>query len=137
MKGPATCEARKKTVLVVEDSPDHQALAEGFLLMGGYETAHASDGADALGYLHTHALPDVILLDLRMPVMDGFQFLAAQSREPGLAVIPVVIWSSEHHFRGERQLTRAVVCCVSKTDGSEVLLGAVRIAIATACERLH
>jgi CheY-like chemotaxis protein len=66
-----------------------------------------------------------------MPVMDGFAFLAAQEREPELATIPVVIWSSEHHFRGERRLTRSVVCCVSKTDGSEALLGALRFALTT------
>jgi CheY-like chemotaxis protein len=120
-----------KTVLVVEDSEDHRWLATLQLRQGGYETATAHDGAAALAYLHTHALPDAILLDLRMPVMDGFEFLAAQQHEPELARIPVIIWSSEHHFRGARRFTRAVVCCVSKTDGREILLSAMRIALAT------
>jgi len=124
----------KKTILVVEDSSDHRWLAQMFLRSGGYDTASAHDGADALAYLHTHALPDAILLDLRMPNVDGWQFLAEKQREAGLAAIPVVIWSSEHDRCVARSFAPAVVCCVSKTDGSEVLLGAMRIAVATARE---
>jgi CheY-like chemotaxis protein len=122
-------------VLIVEDSEDHRTLAESFLRKGGYEAVCAHDGAEALRYLRAHATPDVILLDLRMPIMDGFAFLAAQQNEPELAVIPVVIYSCEHRFRGERGFTPSVVCCVSKTDGSEVLLSAVRLALATARAR--
>lgn len=127
----------KKTILVVEDSSDHRWLAEMFLRSGGYETATAHDGVDALAYLHTHAPPAAILLDLRMPNIDGWQFLAEKQREASLASIPVVIWSSEHDRCGTRAFPRVVVGCVSKTDGSEVLLGAMRIAVATGQKLKH
>lgn len=122
--------AERKTVLVVEDAADNRYLATKILGMGGYEAVCTCDGADALAYLRTHARPDAILLDLRMPNVDGWQFLAEQQRDPGIATIPVVIFSCEYHFRGERGLTPNVVCCINKTDGSSTLLGAIRLALA-------
>lgn len=119
-----------KTVLVVEDTEDHRTLTTWFLRMGGYEAVCVTDGADALDYLRTHPAPDVILLDLRMPRMNGWEFLAAQERDPALAAIPVVIYSCEHHFRSERGLTPNVVCCICKTDSRDVFFNALRRAMA-------
>jgi CheY-like chemotaxis protein len=55
------------------------------------ETAEAADGRAALAYLRCHPAPRLILLDLMMPVMDGWQFLAERHRDPGLAAVPVVV----------------------------------------------
>lgn len=120
---------QKRTILVVEDSEDNRVLATKWLQMAGYETADVSDGADALAYLRSHAAPDAILLDLRMPNVDGWQFLSEQQRDACIARIPVVIFSCEHHLRGERGLTPNVVCCVNKTDGGERLVRAIRLAL--------
>lgn len=118
-----------RTVLVVDDTEDARLLATLQLRQGGYETATACDGADALDYLHTHTAPDVIVLDLRMPRMDGWQFLAVQEREPALATIPVVIYSCEGHLRSERGFTASVVCCLVKNGNQRDLLSAIESAV--------
>jgi len=61
----------------------------------GYDVAKASDGQEALGQLRTSATPSLILLDLYMPVMNGWAFRAEQLRDPKLASIPVVVVSAD------------------------------------------
>ncbi|WP_242339575.1 MULTISPECIES: response regulator [unclassified Anaeromyxobacter] len=81
-------------VLVVEDDPDiREALAEA-LGGEGYDVALAENGQDALDVLRDCPRPDVILLDLLMPVMSGWQFRQEQLADPALAGIPVVVVSA-------------------------------------------
>jgi len=80
-------------VLVVEDDAVTRALVTLVLQRGGYETAEAADGHQALLYLQSRELPRLVLLDLMMPVMDGWEFLAARYREPRLATVPVLVHS--------------------------------------------
>jgi CheY-like chemotaxis protein len=78
-------------VLVVEDdAPIREALC-AVLRDDGYAVAEAGDGQEALEFLRTHPTPRVILLDLMMPVMDGWTFLREQAADPALAGIPVVV----------------------------------------------
>jgi CheY-like chemotaxis protein len=81
-------------ILVVEDdSALRSALAE--LLEGrGFEVACASDGREALDALCGHPVPSLILLDLAMPVMDGWTFRAEQRRDPRTASIPTIVVSA-------------------------------------------
>jgi CheY-like chemotaxis protein len=58
----------------------------------GYQVLEAGDGAEALAVARAHR-PRLILLDLMMPGMDGFQFRESQLRDPAIAAIPVVIVS--------------------------------------------
>ncbi|HEY3447977.1 MAG TPA: response regulator [Myxococcales bacterium] len=83
-------------VLVVDDDADIR-WSLGFVLEGGgYRVATAANGAEALSSLRGGGpLPDVILLDLRMPVMDGQQFRETQLRDPALARVPVVALSGD------------------------------------------
>ena len=60
----------------------------------GSDVACAGDGREALAELATHPTPDVILLDLAMPVMDGWTFRAEQMRDPHLSQIPVIVISA-------------------------------------------
>ncbi len=80
-----------KRILLVDDDPDiRESLAE--VLEGeGYRVVRAANGAQALARLRQLPLPDVILLDLMMPVMDGFEFRQVQKRNHDLADIPVVV----------------------------------------------
>jgi CheY-like chemotaxis protein len=64
----------------------------------GYRVVCAANGREALDYLHHAELPCLILLDLEMPVMDGWQFRREQSRDPALASIAVVLLSGEDHL---------------------------------------
>ena len=84
-----------KTVLVVDDCKDVRCSLALLLGIVGFRVAAASDGQEALDYLKTHPAPSVIVLDLRMPRMDGIRFRQEQVREPQLAAIPVIVSSGE------------------------------------------
>ena len=82
------------SVLVVDDDED---LREGLgdLLAGeGYVVRTAADGSDALEDFKKSGVPDVVLLDLRMPRMDGFEFLRRQAADETIRDVPVVVVSS-------------------------------------------
>ena len=82
------------TVLVVEDEPDiREAIAEA-LGAEGYAVRVAVHGRDALERLKSSAATDVVVLDMMMPVMDGWEFLAAKEADPALAGIPVIVTSA-------------------------------------------
>jgi CheY-like chemotaxis protein len=82
----------KKRVLVVEDDEGIREALIDLLDTEGFEVRAAIHGADALGKLRDGSPPpDVILLDLMMPVMDGWAFRAEQKNDPAIAAIPVVV----------------------------------------------
>jgi CheY-like chemotaxis protein len=85
-----------RRILVVDDDRDIRELLVELLGGEGYLVSSAADGRQALWEAHAHR-PDVILLDLMMPVMDGYQFRAAQLEDPDLAQVPVVIISAFDH----------------------------------------
>jgi CheY-like chemotaxis protein len=79
-------------VLIVDDDPDFCEVMAQLLLHAGFVTVFASNGQDALN--KAHAIPPrVIVLDMTMPVMDGWTFLANQRYDTTLGAIPVVILS--------------------------------------------
>ena len=80
-------------VLVVEDDADHMAALTSMLNEEGYEVAAAADGLQAMEQLRWGLRPAVILLDMRMHVMNGWEFRRELSREPGCAATPVLILS--------------------------------------------
>jgi DNA-binding response OmpR family regulator len=80
---------RTVVVLVVDDDKSSRSLLELALSTEGYDVRSAANGAAGLdGARRLH--PDVILLDLTMPIMDGFAFRAAQLLDPAIAGIPVI-----------------------------------------------
>ena len=76
-------------ILVVDDDPDIRAAISMMLEEEGYTVNTASHGADALALLERTA-PALILLDMRMPVMDGWSFMQAY-RQSSLPVVPVIV----------------------------------------------
>ena len=81
-------------ILLIEDDADlADALAE-ILTMEGYRVVYASDGMAALALLADSELPGLILLDLMMPKMSGWEFREAQLRDYRIARIPVVVLSA-------------------------------------------
>jgi CheY-like chemotaxis protein len=89
--------AANETLLYVEDDPDHADLVLDTL--SRHKTpariVHVEDGEAALAYLHSHTdeqrRPRLILLDLRLPKVDGFEVLRTVKTTPGLSTIPVVV----------------------------------------------
>ncbi len=77
-------------VLVVEDVADIRFLLVETLADAGHQVLEAEDGATGLASVRLHR-PDVILLDIMMPVMDGFQMLEQLKADPSLSSIPVIM----------------------------------------------
>ena len=82
----------RPTILVIDDEQLVRDTVAEFLTDEGYAVVLAADGAEALERLAAAtALPALIVLDLKMPNLDGGTFRTAQTRDPGLAAIPVVV----------------------------------------------
>lgn len=81
-------------ILIVEDSTDLQLVLKMTVESEGHATVLASNGKEALDLLKQGKKPDLILLDLMMPVMDGWEFLKEKERIPAIANIPVVVCSA-------------------------------------------
>lgn len=86
--------AEKRPLMVVDDDAIRETI-EAIVEAHGYRVVTATDGKDALDLLRSGMQPGVILLDLRMPVMDGRAFRERQMSEPQLSRIPVVILSGD------------------------------------------
>jgi len=81
-------------VLIVEDNPDLSEMLAMMCRLEGHHVHLASNGRQALDQLGAGLAPDVILLDLWMPGMDGWEFRRAQQQRPELARVPVIVVSS-------------------------------------------
>ena len=82
------------TVFIVEDDVDTREMLGRFLELEGYDVETAANGRQALERLSAGTSACVILLDLMMPVMDGWQFRREQARDAALAKIPVIVVSA-------------------------------------------
>ena len=82
-------------ILIVDDQPDFRVMLATFLQDSGYSVAGAANGREALNYLYCCAeLPGLILLDVAMPLMSGWDFLSVQQGNAAFASIPVVMLSA-------------------------------------------
>jgi CheY-like chemotaxis protein len=88
---PDACSASR--ILVVDDDPAIREILAELLADEGYRVDTAKNGADALGVLREGGSFCVVLLDLMMPVMDGWEFRQAQKADPELDGIPVIVFS--------------------------------------------
>lgn len=81
-------------ILIVEDDADLREMMAQLLTLEGFRTETVANGQDALDYLRKGDPPDLILLDLMMPIMDGWEFRRRQREDPELAAVPVVVLSA-------------------------------------------
>ena len=84
----------RRSILIVEDDEDLRTILVEVLGARGFDIEQASDGAQALATLQRGLRPTLILLDLMMPGMDGWQFIAAQRGDPAIADLPVLVMSA-------------------------------------------
>jgi DNA-binding response OmpR family regulator len=84
----------KSKILIVEDEPDVIELIEFNLRAAGYDTAAATDGAEAIKKARS-VFPDLIILDLMLPETDGFEVCKTLRRDPTTAAIPIVMLTAK------------------------------------------
>ena len=114
-----------RTVLIVDDSALNRKLVSQALPKGYADTVvHAKNGAEALEILRTVA-PHLILLDLNMPIMDGYQLLEAL-QQAGTMPAPIIVLSADVQPKArERVLSMGAVTFLGKPPSTEALREAI------------
>jgi CheY-like chemotaxis protein len=94
-------------ILVIDDDEDIREALRDVLTEEGYRVDLAENGREALAFMRRRGRPDLVLLDLMMPVMNGWEFLHEKSRDDDLNAVPVLVVSAnppasllEDHVRG-------------------------------------
>lgn len=112
----------QKLILLVEDDEDIRRNMKSLLEDEGYRVELAENGQLALDYLNSSPkLPAMIILDLMMPVMDGFQFRQIQQGDARLGHIPVAIMTADGHIDEKRLRTRANAALRKPADIEDIL----------------
>jgi CheY-like chemotaxis protein len=111
----------RPSVLVVEDDLDVREALVVFLQGEGYDVVEAGHGEEALQRLRGDGRVGLILLDLMMPVMNGWEFRAAQTKDPRLASIPVVILTADHAAVKKAAAAGAAGCLLKPVELADLL----------------
>jgi CheY-like chemotaxis protein len=110
-----------RPILIVEDDAPTRDLLRLFLENEGFEVAVAGDGRGALEHLRKRGLPCVILLDLSMPGMDGWQFMDTLARHPTWIGVPVVLLTGADGVAREDALAMGADELLHKPVDPEIL----------------
>ena len=121
---------RKPRILVVEDHDSARLALTKLLSSTGYDVDQAPNGSDALAQLATGPRPDLILLDLMMPVMDGWEFMKRQRGDFHLCTIPTIVVTGVPSH-DPRCLEMPVVRLLAKPYTGEQLIAAIDAEITT------
>ncbi|MDP1858369.1 MAG: response regulator [Gemmatimonadaceae bacterium] len=100
--------ARGKTVLIVEDNEDNRIVYSTILRHHGFRVCEALDGEEGIDKARRE-LPDIILMDISIPVIDGWQVTETLKRETATKGIPIIALTA-HAMPGDRQRAMAVGC---------------------------
>jgi len=113
-------------ILLVDDDPVTRESLSLVLNGEGYAVDEAADGSAALAGSHSRLPPRLVILDLQMPGMDGWQFLAARHREPALAAVPVLILTGARGADSPWLRTLGAQEVLEKPAAAEDVVAAVR-----------
>ena len=121
-----------KTVLVVDDLPVNRDLVRTVLGYHGHQTIEARGGQEALALL-THEHPDLVLTDVMMPGMDGFELARAIRADSSTKSIPVLFYTANYLVQeaGGDELSGGITRIVPKTGDLTELIDAVEDALNT------
>ncbi len=97
-----------KRILIVEDQEDLRAILRDFLKASGYETVEAVDGGEGVDRARADR-PDLILMDIQLPVLDGYEATRQIKADPSLKATPVIAVSS-FAMKGDEEKARASGC---------------------------
>jgi two-component system cell cycle response regulator DivK len=115
-----------KRILVVEDQEDNRQILRDLLGNAGYELTEAENGEEALAAV-ARQRPDLILMDIQLPVMDGYEATRRIRTNPGLKSVPIIAVTS-YALAGDESKALAAGCdaYVSKPYSPRQLLAKVR-----------
>jgi two-component system, cell cycle response regulator DivK len=116
----------RKCVLVVEDQEDNRRIVRDMLTATDYQVIEAEDGEQALAAVAKRR-PDLILMDIQLPVMDGYEATRRIKRDPLLSSIPIIAVTS-YALSGDEEKARAAGCddFVPKPYSPRQLLAKIR-----------
>ena len=115
-----------KRILVVEDQPDNRQILRDLLTSADFEVIEAMDGEAGLAAAETHR-PDLILMDIQLPLMDGYEATRRIKANPALRGIPIIVITS-YALSGDEDKSRAAGCDAyfSKPFSPRKLLAKIR-----------
>ena len=121
------------TILIVDDRPADREYLMSLLGRGGHRLFQAADGAEALATARAEH-PDLIIADIIMPTMDGYELVRQVRADPAIAQTPVIFCTANYHEREARALARTcgVSSVITKPSEMETILGAVEAALGLA-----
>ena len=113
-------------ILIVEDQADNRRILRDLFANAGYELIEAESGEDALSALAT-SRPDLILMDIQLPVMDGYEATRQIRANPDLKSVPIIAVTS-YALAGDEAKARAAGCSayVTKPYSPRALLAKIR-----------
>jgi two-component system, cell cycle response regulator DivK len=115
-----------RCILVVEDQEDNRRILRDLLTSSGYELVEAEDGEQALA-MAKRQRPDLILMDVQIPLIDGYEVTRRLKADPALRDIPIIVVTS-YALSGDESKARAAGCngYVSKPYSTRQLLAKIR-----------
>lgn len=113
-----------KHILVIEDDTSIRELLVELLESEGYEVTSAVNGLEGLKFLQSKSQPDLILIDLMMPVMDGYSFRTEQLKNGEWSKIPTVVMSAEANAK-EKMKSFSITAFLSKPVELDTILRTV------------
>ena len=116
----------RKRILVVEDQEDNRRILRDLLTNAGYDIVEATNGREALAAAAAHR-PDLILMDIQLPVLDGYETTRRLKADAALAAIPVIVITS-YALSGDEAKARIAGCddYVTKPYSPRQVLAKVR-----------
>ncbi len=116
----------RKRILVVEDQADNRQILQDLLTSVGYEIIHAESGVEAVTMAATQR-PDLILMDIQLPLLDGYEATRRIKSDPELRGIPIIVVTS-YALSGDEPKARAAGCddYVTKPYSPRALLAKIR-----------
>jgi two-component system cell cycle response regulator DivK len=115
-----------KRILVVEDQADNRRILRDLLTSAGYEIIQAENGEEALAMV-ARDRPDLILMDIQLPLLDGYEATRRIKADPELRAIPIIVITS-YALSGDESKARAAGCdaYVTKPYSPRTLLAQIR-----------
>jgi two-component system, cell cycle response regulator DivK len=116
-----------KRILVVEDQEDNRRILRDLLAHAGYEVIEVGDGEEAVTAAAAHH-PDVILMDIQLPLLDGYEATRSMKANPALKHIPIIIVVTSYALSSDEGKARAAGCdaYVAKPYSPRALLAKIR-----------